>query len=152
MYIQRGFKMEKDNWSKFSTPLVKIGNSLSIRVPMNIAKEQKVKNGEAIAVKIKKIDYEPTKKVLDIYVNKALKLKELKKYSKEKLYLFSRILFNEGKEALKVTNNKVNAKNLKKERIKESKKYLEKIKKEFGEKTYREYEKFKTQLSKNIRN
>jgi antitoxin component of MazEF toxin-antitoxin module len=130
----------KEEWVSFANALIKQGNSFCVRIPNNVIKETGIRNGGLAAIKIKKLDLELTGNVLEAYYKVANQSVELKHLSKDKIMVLSTLLFNEGKTCLgankgAVMQDKRQGLNM----MKAYNKHREQIKKEFGEKLYKEY-------------
>jgi antitoxin component of MazEF toxin-antitoxin module len=143
--------------AKFSSAIVKIGNSYAIRVPSNIIKEISATEGDMTVVKMVKINFDMTQDIEQYWLKKARECKELESFSDEKIRLLARLSYNEGKDMgvklegkqrAKFVNNINNIKvkfddvELKKMNVigtKAQKEYRDKVRKEFGDKIYEEF-------------
>lgn len=141
-----------EEWIKLSAPIKKIGNSYSVRIPINIVKDLKLKEGNIIGMKLKKLEIDLTTKILDNWFKKARKIKELKKFTDDKIYLFSRLAHNEGKVILESNYKKYDPEKITNQEAKKmvltQKKYKDKVKKDFGKKLFEEYLFFRKHFDK----
>ncbi len=137
-----------EEWIKMSNYLVKQGNSYCIRIPSNIVKQLKAKQGDAIALKLHKLKIEWNRDSEEAMFRNCRKIKSLNKFSDSKIRLFSMLFFNLGMGNLKAQSGL-------KEGSKESvetasamlKDHYAGIKKDWGEKVLEEYQYFQKQLS-----
>jgi antitoxin component of MazEF toxin-antitoxin module len=140
---------ENDKWFNFANRLVKQGNSFCLRIPKNTCEAMNAKEGDWFSIKLQKANLELSQDKIDIYLDKALRVKELKNFSKEKLTVLITITLNEQFFMLnkcKGAENPTELDNM----LKTQKIYREKIKKEFGEKVYKDYMFFVERLTKFI--
>lgn len=141
--------MENENWINVSTNLVKIGNSFSVRIPMQVVKEINAEEGRIIALKVKKLKLEISPEVLDQFYQAAKKSDGLKEFSDEKIYLMARLCFNEGKFVLNKVDNKLDEDLNQQKKMKEAlDEYRSNIKKQFGEKLYEDFLLFRENVDK----
>ncbi len=138
--------MENESWIKLNAPVVKIGNSFSIRIPMNTIKELGVEEGRIIMAKIRKFGLDLSPEVVELWCNIARLCKAFRTFSDEKILLLTRLLFAEGIYSMQAIGNKpIDEKNKtsigKMARAREE--YRATIKKEFGRKVQGDYIKFR---------
>jgi|GEM_PF-2008522 len=134
--------MKKSDWIKTVNPLIKQGNSFCVRIPSNVVKQMGVKTGDYILMKIKKADLELTEGVLKAYYKESRKYKKTANFSREKVYFLGSIVFLEGKRIINASKNKLtNTMSISEQKklLKIQEEYRNKIKKELGEKIYKDY-------------
>ncbi|MBS3140593.1 hypothetical protein J4405_00440 [Candidatus Woesearchaeota archaeon] len=129
-------KMEE--WRNMSANLVKIGNSLSVRIPASTIKELSLKENDILALKVRKFNIDETAPEAIKKLQKAARnRKELESFSDEKITLMAKLAYNEGRYILsKVKNNISEDSKNQKNMAKYNKEYQEMIKEEYGKKIY----------------
>jgi antitoxin component of MazEF toxin-antitoxin module len=140
---------QTDNWKSFVNPLIKQGNSYCIRVPGNIVKETNAVEGDLIAVKAQKLDLTPKEEHLNRLFEKVRPIKELNKFSDEKLMVMLMLLTRQGKLFLElkeyktlISNEQIDAQKKKQYSDKVNQKLGElyvKIEKDFGKQFLEDY-------------
>jgi antitoxin component of MazEF toxin-antitoxin module len=134
-------------WTQILAPVVKIGNSFSVRIPMNIIKQLSIKEGEGMYVRVKKYDRTLSPEVIDFWFKVARRCRDLKAFSDEKIILMSRLAFNEGLKGLEACNYNDSNGDLNSIQLKKlegfRKEYRLDVKHEYGAKIHREYSKFR---------
>ncbi len=130
-----------NDWIKLSAPLKKIGNSYSVRIPMNLVNRMNAEEGHVIYMKIKRMKLALTPEVMDFWFGIARRCNELDKFSDDQIFLFSRLAFNEGKYILESTGEKFDK--VTEDMMDAHRDYRKKIKKEFGEQVVEDFEYFR---------
>jgi len=126
-----------------TNPLVKQGNSFCVRIPNTTVKQINANEGELVAIRIQKLNLEFTPGVLEEYLKLWKNHKALRKFSKEKMITLSTLVFYEGKKALEANDNKsMQTKEEGEKMMNVLKTNRQEIKKDFGEKIYKEYLQF----------
>jgi len=134
--------MKENNWIKIANPLIKQGNSFCVRIPSSVIKQMKAKRGDYMVMKVKKVDLELTEGVLEAYYKETRKCKKTSNFSREKVYFLGSIVFLEGKKIIDTNRNKLTDTmplSEQKKLLKVQNDYRNKIKKELGEKLYKDY-------------
>jgi len=136
LYMIKEAKMEE--WRNMSANLVKIGNSLSVRIPASTIKELSLKENDILALKVRKFNIDETAPEAIKKLQKAARnRKELESFSDEKITLMAKLAYNEGRYILsKVKNNISEDSKNQKNMAKYNKEYQEMIKEEYGKKIY----------------
>ena len=147
--------MDDEPWVKIATNLVKIGNSFSVRIPMNIVKKIKAGEGDMLVIKVKRLKLEISPEIIDKFYQSAKKCKKLDSFSDDKIYLLSRLSFNEGKFILNKVKNKLNGDSEKQSDMASKmttalKENEENIKNQFGEKIYTDFLLFRECVNKRL--
>jgi len=143
-YLSGGkvIRMEEQGWVKFSSPLVKVGNSYSLRVPMPIVKMLKADEGNMIVAKAKKFVLNWSPEIMDLWFKLARKCSELKKFSDEKVILLSMLAFNAGKSLMASAGDRYEFMDQGKAALKMRealRAYNKKILEDYGKKVYDDY-------------
>jgi len=127
-----------EEWRNMSANLVKIGNSLSVRIPASTIKELSLKENDILALKVRKFNIDETAPEAIKKLQKAARnRKELESFSDEKITLMAKLAYNEGRYILsKVKNNISEDSKNQKNMAKYNKEYQEMIKEEYGKKIY----------------
>ncbi|MBS1266929.1 MAG: hypothetical protein MAG795_00898 [Candidatus Woesearchaeota archaeon] len=127
-----------NDWIKISAPLTKIGNSFSVRIPMNVVNQMKAEEGNLIVMKVRRLSLAMTPEVTDLWFKTARSCKDLNKFSDDKIFLFSRLAHNEGKHLMESVNEKYDIdkkdKEAGKKMLNAMNEYRDKIKEDFGKK------------------
>ena len=142
--------MAAEKWENFDNKIIKQGNSYCVRIPRKLMEKLRANESDWLSVKVQKIDTELTQDKVDLLVKLAEKIPGLKSFSKAKLQVLAAIHINEN--IFLVKNARFNDEKMEFKGLgKNTKIYREQIKKEFGEKIYRDYVFLMQQIEKNAK-
>jgi antitoxin component of MazEF toxin-antitoxin module len=154
--------MEKDEWLKVVGRIAKIGNSFSVRVPINVVKQLNAKEGTLVAMKMKRVAFEINERTIGPIVELARQCKELEMFNDEKVTLLARLMYNEGRFCIDKLGQDLSfdlesmSEHEKTEYEHKSKTLVEEyrndVKNQFGEKVYSDYIMFRKMLEPLIEN